>query len=235
MRNVLHNEEERLQGVKPGDSAVAPARETLRLGLFAIVAFAVGLIVSRAAFPPRPASVPKTENATILNPSRDLPSFALVDQDGRALPPDFLHGHWSLVFFGFTHCPDVCPTTLAALAQLRKQLSALSAGEQPRVVFVSVDPERDTPPRLKEYVRFFDPSFTAVTGTPDEVQKVAKAFSVPFMKVPLPDGGYTVDHGAGVFVIAPSGHVVAYASPPLVPDVLARDYRQTVQYVSKSS
>jgi protein SCO1/2 len=139
------------------------------------------------------------------------------------------------VFFGFTHCPDVCPTTLALLAQVRKQLTGLATAEQPRVVFVSVDPERDTPPKIKEYVRFFDPGFIGVTGTPDEVQKVAKAFSVPFMKVPLPGGGYTVDHGAGIFVVAPSGRIVAYASPPLAPDVLARDYRQAVQYVSAST
>jgi protein SCO1/2 len=211
------------------------ARETLRLGLFAIVAFGVGLVVSRTVLSPRSAPVPRTENATILSPSRELPSFRLIDQDGRALAPDFLQGQWSLVFFGFTHCPDVCPTTLATLARMRKQLTGLESTEQPRVVFVSVDPERDTPPRLKEYVRFFDPGFIGATGTPDEVQKVAKAFSVPFMKVPLPGGGYTVDHGAGVFVIAPSGRIVAYASPPLVPDVLARDYRQTVHYVAASS
>jgi protein SCO1/2 len=211
------------------------ARDTLRLGLFAIVAFAVGLVVSRAVLAPRSATVPKTESATILSPARDLPTFQLVDQDGRSLPPDFLRHRWSVVFFGFTHCPDVCPTTLATLAQFRKQLTALAADEQPRVVFVSVDPERDTPQHIKEYIRFFDPSFIGATGTPAAVRKVANAFSVPFIRVPLPDGGYTVDHGAGVFVIAPSGRIVAYASPPLAPDVLARDYRQTVQYVLESS
>jgi protein SCO1 len=206
------------------------ARQTLRLGLFAIVAFVFGLVAARMLLQLRPAQPPQTENATILPAARALPAFDLVDQDGRALPARYLNGHWTLVFFGFTHCPDICPTTLAVLSQVHRLLDSLPTAQRPRVVFISVDPERDTPARLKEYVHFFDPTFIGATGTPAAVQKVATAFSVPFIKVPLPGGGYTMDHGAGIFFVAPSGSIVAYASPPLRADVLARDYRKTVQY-----
>ena len=109
------------------------------------------------------------------------------------------------MFFGFTQCPDVCPTTLATLAQMKKKLADLPAEQQPRVLLVSVDPERDTAAILKPYVTFFDPSFLGATGTLAATGQAARAFSVPFAKVPLPGGGYTMDHGAGLFVVSPAG------------------------------
>lgn len=205
------------------------ARKMILVALLGIVAFALGLVLSRAwqghGSPP-----PALENATLFETPRVLPPLDLVDQDGRAVGPDFLRGHWTFVFFGFTHCPDVCPTALTLLAQVRRQLSDLPAAHQPRVLLVSIDPERDTPPRLREYVRFFDPSFLGATGTPAAVQQAAAAFAVPYARVELPQGGYTMDHGAGVFLVAPSGNVLAYSSPPLQPDVLARDYRAALRW-----
>jgi protein SCO1/2 len=206
------------------------ARPLLRYALAAIVAFALGLLLARVFVTPRAAPVPVTENATILPQPRALPPLELVDQDNRPLPRDFLRGRWTLVFFGFTQCPDVCPTTLTTLAQMKQQLADLPAGQQPRVLLVSVDPERDTPAILKPYVTFFDPSFLGATGTLAATRQAAKAFSVPFAKVPLPGGGYTMDHGAGLFVVSPAGALVAYSSPPLDATVLARDYRKVVQH-----
>jgi len=207
------------------------ARLTFRLVALAIVAFVVGLVVARTVFAPRDVPVPATESATIFVPPRALPPLDLVGHDGKALGPGFLEGHWTLVFFGFTHCPDVCPTTLTVLKQMHKSLQTLPESQRPRVMLLSVDPERDTPERLRDYVQFFDASFIGVTGTAAAIEQAAAAFAVPFAKVPLPDGGYTMDHGAGVFTVAPSGQVVAYSSPPLSAEVLARDYRKTVQYV----
>jgi protein SCO1/2 len=204
------------------------ARPLLRFALAAIVAFALGLFLARLIVTPR--EVPVTESATILPHPRALPPLDLVDQDNRPLPRDFLRDRWTLVFFGFTQCPDVCPTTLTTLAQMKKQLADLPAGQQPRVLLVSVDPERDTPAILKPYVTFFDPSFLGATGTLAATTQAATAFSVPFAKVPLPGGGYTMDHGAGLFVVSPAGALVAYSSPPLDAAVLARDYRKVVQY-----
>ena len=210
------------------------ARPMIRYALAAIVAFALGLFLARMFVTPRAVPVPVTESATILPQPRELPPLDLVDQDERPLPRDFLRDHWTLVFFGFTQCPDVCPTTLTTLAQMKKQLADLPAAQQPRVLLVSVDPERDTPAVLKPYVTFFDPSFLGATGTLAATTDAATSFSVPFAKVPLPGGGYTMDHGAGLFVVSPAGALAAYSSPPLDATVLARDFRKVVQYFEES-
>lgn len=178
--------------------------------------------------------MPATENATILPQPRELPPLDLVDQDNRPLPRDFLRKRWTFVFFGFTQCPDVCPTTLATLAQMKKKLADLPAEQQPRVLLVSVDPERDTAAILKPYVTFFDPTFLGATGTLAATGQVARAFAVPFAKVTLPGGGYTMDHGAGLFMVSPAGALAAYSSPPLDATVLARDFRKVVQYFEAS-
>jgi protein SCO1/2 len=209
------------------------AARPLRLVLLIIVAFAGGLLVARMIVPPR-AELPATERATVLPAARALPALDLVDQDGRPLPPEFFAGHWTLVFFGFTQCPDVCPTTLATLAQVRRQLADLPAAEQPRTLLVSVDPERDPPQRLAAYVRFFDPSFLAATGTAEATAAAAAAFGVPYAKVPTPEGGYTMDHGSGLFVVGPGGGIVAYLSAPHEADVIARDYRKVVAWAGAS-
>ena len=209
-------------------------RPLLRIVLAAIVAFALGLIVARMSVRLLEVPVPVTESATILAQPRELPPLSLVDQDSRPLPRDFLKNRWTVVFFGFTQCPDVCPTTLATLAQMKKKLADLPAEQQPRVLLVTVDPERDTAAILKPYVTFFDPSFLGATGTLAETGQAATAFSVPFAKVPLPDGGYTMDHGAGLFVVSPAGALAAYSSPPLDATVLARDFRKIVQYYEDS-
>jgi protein SCO1/2 len=209
------------------------AARPLRLVLLIIVAFAGGLLVARMIVPPR-AEPPATERATVLPAARALPALDLVDQDGRPLPPEFFAGHWTLVFFGFTQCPDVCPTTLATLAQVRRQLADLPPAEQPRTLLVSVDPERDPPQRLAAYVRFFDPSFLAATGTAEATAAAAAAFGVPYAKVPTPEGGYTMDHGSGLFVVGPAGGIVAYLSAPHEADVIARDYRKVVAWAGAS-
>ncbi len=139
------------------------AARPLRIAILAIVAFAVGLLLARLLVPAKPA-LPATERATVLAPARELPPLSLTDIDGRPLGSDFFAGHWTVVFFGFTTCPDVCPTTLATLAQFTKALTDLPEAQRPRVLLVTVDPERDDPAKLAAYVRFFDPSFLGATG-----------------------------------------------------------------------
>ena len=116
---------------------------------------------------------------------------------------DFFKGGWTIVFFGFTTCPDICPTTLATLSKATRQLSDLPAAEQPRVLLITVDPERDDPAKLAAFVRFFDPAFLGATGDAKSVAAAAAAFGVPFARVDLPEGGYTMDHGSGVFFVGP--------------------------------
>jgi protein SCO1/2 len=205
------------------------AARPLRIGILVIVAFAAGLILARLVTPVREAA-PQTERATLLPEPRPLPALALSDQDGHALAPDFFKSHWTLVFFGFTQCPDICPTTLATLAQVSKQLADLPPMQRPRVLLVSVDPERDPPEHLAAYVRFFDPGFMGATGSLEATAAAAAAFGVPYAKVTMPDGGYTMDHGSGLFVVGPSGGIVAFLSAPHDAAVIARDYRKVVAW-----
>jgi protein SCO1/2 len=205
------------------------ASRPLRIGILAIVAFAAGLVLARLLMPAR-VEPPQTERATLLPEPRPLPPLDLVDQDGRPLPAEFLAGHWTLVFFGFTQCPDICPTMLATLAQARRQLADLPESDRPRVLLVSVDPERDTPERLAAYVRFFDPSFLGATGTAAATAAAAAAFGVPYAKVQMPEGGYTMDHGSGLFVVGTDGALQAYLSGPHEAGTIARDYRKIVAW-----
>jgi protein SCO1/2 len=206
------------------------AARPLRIVVLVIVAFGAGLLLARLIGPARVA-LPQTERATVLATPRALPALELVDQDGRALGPRFFDGHWTLVFFGFTQCPDICPTTLATLAQATRRLGDLPAGLQPRVLLISVDPERDPPEILAPYVRFFDPRFLGATGSLEATAAAAAAFAVPYAKVSLPEGGYTLDHGSGVFVVGPAGGIVAYFSAPHEAATIASDYRAIVEHL----
>jgi protein SCO1/2 len=210
------------------------AARSIKILALAIVAFAVGAFLAHMLVP-SPAEPPHTERATVLPAPRPLPALALIDQDGRPLAPDFFKGHWTLVFFGFTACPDICPTTLATLANAVRSLADLPEAQRPRVLFITVDPERDDPARVASYVRFFDPSFMGATGSAQAVAEAAAAFGVPYAKVSLPDGGYTMDHGSGIFLVGPSGGIAAYSSAPHDATVLARDYRSIVAAAGSAS
>lgn len=144
--------------------------------------------------------------------AKELP---LPDLDGRARTLAEFRGKAVVVFFGFTQCPDVCPTTLAEIAAVKKELGA--AGERIQTVFVSLDPERDTPELLKNYVATFDPGVVALRGTPEQTQAAAKAYKVFFQKVPGKEpGSYSIDHTAGAYVFDTEGRVrlfVRYGTP----------------------
>jgi protein SCO1/2 len=141
--------------------------------------------------------------------------LALPDVDGRVRTLADFKGKAVVVFFGFTHCPDVCPTTMAELADVKRQLGA--DGERLQAVFVTVDPERDTPEKLKGYMAAFDPSFVALRGTPAQTEALAKSFKAYYKKVPGADAdSYTVDHTAGSYVFDPQGRLrlfVRYGQP----------------------
>ena len=132
--------------------------------------------------------------------------LALSDADGKARTRADFKGKVTLVFFGYTQCPDVCPTTLAELAAVKRELGA--DGEHVQGVFVSVDPERDTPQILKAYMASFDPGFVALRGTPEQTQAAAREFKVFFAKVPgKSEGSYTVDHTAGTYIFDAPGRL----------------------------
>lgn len=154
--------------------------------------------------------------------------FSLPDVDGKVRTIADFKGKAVLVFFGFAQCPDVCPTTMAELAQVKKQLGA--DGERIQGVFITVDPERDTPEVLKGYVQNFDPSFVALRGTPEQTLATAKAFKIFYEKVPgKTPGSYTVNHTAASYVFDPQGRVRLYVRYGSGPEALAADFRQLLQ------
>jgi protein SCO1 len=150
--------------------------------------------------------------------------FRLTDQEGKPISDTDLRGKPFLMFFGFTHCPDVCPTALFEASELLRALGPDAARTQ--VLFVSVDPERDTPAVLKDYLGSFDPQLRGVTGTPDEIAAVAKAFRVYYRKVPLEAGDYTMDHTAIVYLMDKQGKFVAPFNIKRAPEEAAADLKK---------
>lgn len=147
----------------------------------------------------------------------------LTDHNGKPRTLADFRGKVVTVFFGFTHCPDVCPTTLAEMAQVRKALGA-DAGEL-QVLFVTVDPERDTPAVLKQYVPSFDPSFLGLYGDAEATARAAKEFKVFYQKQPTKNGGYSMDHSAGTFVLDQEGRLRLFAQYGQGPEALVHDIR----------
>ena len=182
----------------------------------------------------QPAERLELEHATVFPAPRALPGFALADATGAPFGPDRLRGGWHILFFGFTHCPDVCPSTLATLTAVRRQLADLPAGDQPGVVFVSVDPQRDTPARLAEYVAFFDPRIIGVTGDRAELDALTRQLGVAVL-VGDPDasGSYSIDHSGTLFLVDPQGRLAAVFGMPHTPDGIAQDYRRVVDYLAR--
>jgi protein SCO1/2 len=145
--------------------------------------------------------------------------FHLVDQNGKPFSETDLNGKWHLVFFGYTHCPDVCPTTLNELSLALEQLGGKR--DEVGLVFITVDPERDTPDILKSYIESFDAPITALTGTPAEVAQAAKDYRVYYAKHPRADGGYDMDHSAVVYVMDPQGRFTATFTPDSTAEAIA--------------
>jgi protein SCO1 len=161
---------------------------------------------------------------TRIDPPQPLPSTGLIEQDGSSFDRSTLQGRWSLMFFGFTHCPGICPMTLTTLAQARKQLSGLDPDELPQVLLVSVDPERDTPELLAKYVSRFDPSFIGVTGSAAAIDEFTAALGIAHKKIGAGTDDYMVDHTAAIMMVDPQGRRVAVFSPPFTAEHLAADY-----------
>ena len=150
-----------------------------------------------------------TFNSTDITGAEFARRLELPDVDGQPRTLADWKGKVTVVFFGYTQCPDVCPTTMADLAAIRKSLGA--DGDKLQSVFVTIDPERDTPEVLKAYVANFGPGFTALRGTPDQTAAAAKEFKVFYAKVPGRNGGsYTMDHSAASFVFDTAGRVRLY-------------------------
>ncbi len=200
-------------------------------GIILIIALAagLGLVTAQKVFAPKPAANhPATETITFYPQPRPLPDFNLSQSDGTRLIPGELKGHWTLVFLGFTFCPDVCPTTLADLARAQKSWEAQPESLRPRVLFVSVDPERDTPARLGEYAHAFHKDTLAATADVPSLERFATSLGFVFQKV---EGkhfdenpqDYTLEHSASLAVLDPDGKLAGLIRPPFQAQAIARD------------
>jgi protein SCO1/2 len=194
------------------------------IGMALIAGISAALIWRNAAAPAELAT------GTYIRPSRALPEFSLIDAQGQAFGLARVRGQWSMMFFGYTNCPDFCPTTLTTLAALEKRLRAEAAPVRPRVIFMSVDAKRDTPEQLAKYVPYFDPEFIGLTASSQsDVQAVAAKLGVSVTITPNADGTYSVDHSGAIFVLNPQGRLAAVLTGPFSVDALESDFRRIVE------
>ena len=166
----------------------------------------------------------------LFEPAREIPDFSLSQSDGTRLVKGELKGHWTLVFLGFTHCPDICPTTLAQMARAQKVWETLPEASRPRVLFVSVDPERDSPDQVGDYAHGFHKDTLAATGNIPALEQFAQSLSMIFKKMPVEPGvpadQYTVDHTASLALLDPQARMSGVLSPPYDVDQVAQDLMQ---------
>lgn len=179
------------------------------------IALVLGSFINRVQQPRvMSTSEMRANGLFIFDVPRDPGDFSLIDQTGAPFTPARLEGTWTLIFFGFTHCPDICPTTMSFLADLQSQLETTEAADT-QVVMVTVDPARDTPSVLATYVPYFNPDFIGVTGDFVDILRFAQVFNAPFRKVTAEDGSYQVDHSANVALVNPRGDYHGFFRAPL--------------------
>lgn len=157
----------------------------------------------------------KAKGTFLFDKPRAFKAFNLLDYNKRPFTPENLQGKWTLIFFGFTYCPDICPTTMALMNRFYRQQLQGENGDDLQIVMVSVDPGRDTPEKLLEYVRFFNPDFIGVTGEFLDLHRFATQLNIPFSKAPGGGDNYLVEHSGNVAIINPKGHYVGFFRAPL--------------------
>jgi protein SCO1/2 len=198
---------------------VDPIARNIRLTVLGLLIF-IGVVV--AGFVHRisqPRVMTDTElrlnGAYMFETPRALPAFELVDHHGKLFDKQRLQDKWTLVFFGFTHCPDICPTTMSLLSRFMQELDGLPEQTDTQVVMVTVDPARDDVAQLAKYVPYFNPDFIGVSGEFMDIHRFATALNTPFRKVPGQGENYQVDHSANLVLINPRGDFQGFFKAPL--------------------
>ncbi|MCZ6912110.1 MAG: SCO family protein [Proteobacteria bacterium] len=207
----------------------APAKSPW-IPLLAVAALAGGIIAARFLIPAEQATL-EPVNATWLRAPRPLPEFELLSHSGQAFRKENLRGNWSFLFFGFTHCPDVCPTTMSTLNRVVGGI-ADRGKRQPRVFFVSVDPMRDSADKLAAYVPYFNPEFVGLTGELASIQNLTRDLGVAVIYTPTEqtvaghedEQNYSVDHTTALFLIDPDGRLSGIFSAPHITEQIIDDY-----------
>jgi len=193
--------------------------------VLAFITLIVGGFVYRIQLPRAMTATEMKVNGLYLHKTpRNFGEIALIDHHGQPFTRERFEGRWSLVFFGFTYCPDICPTTMAFLDRFVAELEGTEV-EDTQVVMVSVDPARDTVEQLAQYVPFFNEDFIGVTGEFLDIHRFATALNTPFRKVPGQDENYLVDHSANVILINPRGDYHGFFKAPLDQAKMKLTYR----------
>jgi len=190
----------------------------LASGLFAALLAALVFGIACSSWQPERHQVWQQDGAMLFSKTRALSDFDFVDQYGKRRDQASFDGRWKLVFFGYTFCPDICPTTLLELSRTWKKLPQ-PVKEQWQVVFVSIDPERDTPEAMAPYMAYFNKDFLALTGNPQSLQSLSGELNAFFAKVERGEGkAYLMDHSANMAVVSPDWQYSGYIEPPHRPD-----------------
>lgn len=166
-----------------------------------------------------------------------ITDFQLVNHHNEPFNLESLKGHWSLMFFGYTHCPDICPTTLSVLKEVKAQIAQLTEyASDTQYVFVSVDGERDTPEKLKEYINYFDPGLIGATGTTSQVNVLTRQLGIVYIRKPSQTAGqYFIDHSSAILLVNPQGEMIGKFSAPHLAQTVVSQYTKMRQFLLEQS
>lgn len=187
------------------------------IALVAISGILAMLKFARESESAREVTAQRVQTEVIFDDPRTIPSFTLQGADGGVFDNASLENHWNIVFFGYTHCPDICPTTLSTLNKVWEKLSE-SARADLQVVFISIDPKRDTPAKTAKYAAYFNPHFKGVTGDAKTLESLTQTLGVGYFEVPSNNKDYVISHTGSLMLFNPQGKYVGIISPPLVVD-----------------
>jgi len=202
----------------------------------AIISVGVGFFVSQKLIK-TPAIVPENLSATLLDKAKPLHNFELVDHNKQAFNLKSLKGNWSFLFFGYTYCPDICPLAMQIMKKVWKNPALkITPASNMKMIFVSVDPDRDTPEILKAYAQYYNPAFIGVTGEANEIDNLTDQIGILYgFDEPDENGSYNVSHSGQIILIDPQGNMRAVFSPPLSPQSIAQDFIAIKQFVEDNS
>ena len=203
--------------------------------IFLTAGLVVAIIVWQFVLRPTDQRLPDQLQATVLPKGKPIVGLSLKDHNGQLFTEQQFKGKWSFLFFGFTHCPDVCPTTMLVMKAVWAKLPASArAAPQPQLYFVSVDPQRDTPELLKSYATFYNPEFIGITGNNNQLDVLVNQVGALYgYEDGEKEGEYTVNHSAQIILIDPSGNMRAVFSPPYQADEIVKTFVSIREFFSK--
>lgn len=199
--------------------------------MLALIAFGAGVGVFTAR--QQAAQQPPQIQGFLWPEPKELQAFSVVDHANQEFNLDNIRGKWSFLFFGYTNCPDICPITLAVYSQLYDKLQASKTDEAVQMVFVSVDPDRDKPEQIGDYVSYFNKDFIGLGGSAEQIETLTRQIGIAFFReAAADDGSYLVDHSAAIFLVNPDAQLVAILSAPHKAEVLYDRFLKIQSFLS---